>query len=41
VRVLPLPEPGVLMTAYAVTRMGRQDWPPLRLVLDRLTTRHS
>jgi DNA-binding transcriptional LysR family regulator len=41
VRVLPLPEPGVLMTAYAVTRMGREDWPPLRLVLDRLTTRHS
>jgi DNA-binding transcriptional LysR family regulator len=41
VRVLPLPDPGVLMTAYAVTRLGRQDWPPLRLVLDRLTERHA
>jgi DNA-binding transcriptional LysR family regulator len=41
VRVLPLPDPGVLMTAYAVTRLGRQDWPPLRLVLDRLTERHG
>jgi DNA-binding transcriptional LysR family regulator len=41
VRVLPLPDPGVLMTAYAVTRLGRQDWPPLRLVLDRLTERHT
>jgi DNA-binding transcriptional LysR family regulator len=41
VRVLPLPEPGVLMTAYAVTRLGRQAWPPLRLVLDRLTERHG
>ncbi len=37
VRVLPLPDPGVLMTAYAVTRLGREAWPPLRLVLDRLT----
>ncbi len=41
VRVLPLPGPGVLMTAYAVTRLGRQAWPPLRLVLDRLTDRHG
>lgn len=40
VQVLPLPEPGVLMTAYAVTRRGRHAWPPLRLVLDRLAGRH-
>jgi DNA-binding transcriptional LysR family regulator len=37
VRVLPLADPSVLMTAYAVTRRGRERWPPLRLVLDRLT----
>ena len=24
------------MTAYAVTRRGRESWSPLRLVLDRL-----
>jgi DNA-binding transcriptional LysR family regulator len=36
VRVLPLADPGVLMTAYAVTRRGRESWPPLRLLLDRL-----
>jgi DNA-binding transcriptional LysR family regulator len=38
VRVLRLPEPGVTLTAYAVTRLGRDSWPPLRLVLDRLVT---
>ncbi|UAL31269.1 LysR family transcriptional regulator [Nocardioides rotundus] len=32
-----LPEPRVVLTAYAVTRRGRESWPPLRLVLDRLT----
>jgi DNA-binding transcriptional LysR family regulator len=36
VRVLLLADPGVLMTAYAVTRRGRESWPPLRLLLDRL-----
>ena len=36
VHVLPLAHPGVLMTAYAVTRRGRESWPPLRLLLDRL-----
>jgi DNA-binding transcriptional LysR family regulator len=36
VTVLPLPEPGVVMTAFAVTRRGRSTWPPLRLLLDRL-----
>jgi len=37
VRVLPLADPAVVMTAYAVTRLGREDWPPLRVLLDRLT----
>jgi DNA-binding transcriptional LysR family regulator len=36
IQVLPLPEPALVMTAYAVTRRGRADWPPLRLLLDRL-----
>lgn len=36
VKVLPLPEPQVVLTAYAVTRRGRAVWPPLRVVLDRL-----
>src|SRR6476660_468477 len=35
-KVLPLNEPSVVMTAYAMTRRGRSTWPPLRLVLDRL-----
>jgi DNA-binding transcriptional LysR family regulator len=38
VRVLPLADPAVVMTAYAVTRLGREDWPPLRVLLDRLTS---
>ncbi|GAA4736926.1 LysR family transcriptional regulator [Nocardioides endophyticus] len=37
VRVLPLTDPLVTMRAYAVTRRGRDRWPPLRAVLDRLT----
>lgn len=36
VTVLPLPAPGAVMTAYAVTRRGRSEWPPLRLILERL-----
>jgi DNA-binding transcriptional LysR family regulator len=36
VRVLELTHPPVLMTAYAVTRLGRENWSPLRLLLDRL-----
>ena len=36
VRVLRLTDPEVILTAYAVTRRGREDWSPLRLVLDRL-----
>ncbi|SDN23530.1 transcriptional regulator, LysR family [Nocardioides szechwanensis] len=38
VRVLPLRDPGVVLRAYAVTRRGREDWPPLRLVVERLRT---
>lgn len=34
--VLPLREPRLELRAYAVTRGGRDHWPPLRLVLDRL-----
>lgn len=34
VTVLPLADPDVVLTAYAVTRIGRTDWPPLRAVLD-------
>jgi DNA-binding transcriptional LysR family regulator len=36
VKILPLSDPTVVLTAYAVTRRGRATWPPLRLVLDRL-----
>ncbi len=36
IRLLALREPDVRLRSYAVTRRGRADWPPLRLVLDRL-----
>jgi len=36
VKVLPLPEPRAILTAYAVTRRGRATWPPLRVMLDRM-----
>ena len=36
VKVLPVSEPEVVLTAYAVTRRGRATWPPLRVVLDRM-----
>ena len=36
VKVLPLTEPRVRLRAYAVTRRGRDRWPPLRAVLERL-----
>ena len=36
VKVIPLANPTVVLTAYAVTRTGRVMWPPLRAVLDRL-----
>jgi DNA-binding transcriptional LysR family regulator len=34
---LPLTEPDIRLRAYAVTRRGRSDWPPLALLLRRLT----
>lgn len=34
--VVPLHDPSVVMTAYAVVRRGRSMWPPLRAVLERL-----
>ncbi|HET6699501.1 MAG TPA: LysR family transcriptional regulator [Nocardioidaceae bacterium] len=34
VALCPLRDPGVLLRAYAVTRRGRAEWPPLALVLD-------
>ncbi|CAN5570399.1 LysR family transcriptional regulator [soil metagenome] len=39
VKVLPIVDPQVVLTAYAVTRCGRSTWPPLRLLLDRLRPR--
>jgi DNA-binding transcriptional LysR family regulator len=36
VKVVPLTDPCVVLTAYAVTRAGRSTWPPLRAVLDQL-----
>ena len=36
VKVVPLTDPKVILTAYAVTRVGRSTWPPLSAVLDRL-----
>jgi DNA-binding transcriptional LysR family regulator len=34
--VLRLSEPSVILTAYAVIRRGRSNWPPLRAIIDRL-----
>lgn len=39
VRLLELDDPPVRLTAYAVTRLGRERWAPLRLLLDRLAVR--
>jgi DNA-binding transcriptional LysR family regulator len=37
VKVHPLTDPDVRLRAYAVTRRGRDQWPPLRATLERLT----
>jgi DNA-binding transcriptional LysR family regulator len=37
VKVLPLTNPSVRLRSYAVTRLGRDRWPPLRAVLEHLT----
>jgi DNA-binding transcriptional LysR family regulator len=34
--ILRLVDPSVILTAYAVLRRGRANWPPLRTILDRL-----
>ncbi|HEY6935326.1 MAG TPA: LysR substrate-binding domain-containing protein [Marmoricola sp.] len=39
VTVRPLTGPSARLRAYAVTRRGRERWPPLRALLDRLTAR--
>ena len=36
VRVLTIADPSVVLRTYAVVRRGRDAWPPLRLVLERL-----
>ena len=36
VTILPLHNPDVTLTAYAVTRRGRSAWSPLRAILDRM-----
>ncbi|MET0473524.1 MAG: LysR family transcriptional regulator [Mycobacterium sp.] len=41
IKVLRLADPSVVLTAYAVTRRGRTNWPPLRLVLDRMLPRKN
>jgi DNA-binding transcriptional LysR family regulator len=35
--ILRLSDPSAILTAYAVTRRGRSNWPPLRTILDRLS----
>jgi DNA-binding transcriptional LysR family regulator len=37
VKVLPIAELPVKLRSYAVTRRGRDRWPPLRTVLEHLT----
>jgi DNA-binding transcriptional LysR family regulator len=34
--ILRLSDPSVILTAYAVIRRGRSNWPPLRAIIDRL-----
>ena len=41
VDVLPLLDPPVTLRAYAVVRAGREAWPPLRLVLERLAAQQG
>lgn len=41
VGLLPLAEPDVVLRAYAVTRPGRLNWPPLALLTDLLARRSA
>lgn len=34
--ILKLSDPSVILTAYAVVRRGRSNWPPLRAIIERL-----
>ena len=36
VKLLPISDPGIRLRAYAVTRRGRDQWPPLRALLHEL-----
>jgi DNA-binding transcriptional LysR family regulator len=36
IAILRLMDPSTILTAYAVTRCGRSNWPPLRTILERL-----
>jgi DNA-binding transcriptional LysR family regulator len=36
ITLLRLSDPSVILTAYAATRRGRSNWPPLRAILERL-----
>ena len=38
---LPLTQPDVRLRAYARTRRGRAEWPPLRLLLERLSQQQA
>ncbi|SEQ02348.1 DNA-binding transcriptional regulator, LysR family [Microlunatus flavus] len=39
ISLVELRDPAVRLRAYAVTRLGRERWAPLRLLLDRLAAR--
>jgi DNA-binding transcriptional LysR family regulator len=41
VRLVPLRRPEAVLRSYAVTRPGREDWAPLRLVTRLLSRRHA
>lgn len=41
VRILPLEEPCVVLRTFAATRRGREQWPPIRLVIDLLVAHRS
>jgi len=41
VHLLPLQRPDVTLRSYAVTRRGRENWPPLALVTHMLTAREA
>ena len=41
VSILPLDDPTVIMRVYAVVRRGREQWPPVRVVLENLSRDHE